>query len=217
MRRSDLSWALSAVLPHAGKGKPFTDCVGLTTRGGTAYLFATDNYTSGVARIDTYGDLELDVRMTSKEAVELERFVRPSYRDEEAGALTFDTRDLELHVGLERQIHRDGSTEPDSSVFDVIEHSLSLGLLLGVVEALYQKPASLDGLVFQSTLAAKFAKAQRAEFERTRFYPRSTRQSGAAVVTVGTNFVGMVAGLTDDPADSTVTSFLRVLREGAAA
>ena len=49
-----------------------------------------------------------------------------------------------------------------------------------------------------------------------KLYPRKTSRSGAAVVTVGSDFVGLISGLTDNPEDATVASFLSAL-EGKAA
>lgn len=212
MKRSDLSWALSSVLPHVGRNHEYTDCVGITTRDGVGYVFGTDRYTVGVARVEAATD-DIDVRLSAKEAVELERFVRPSYKAEESGLLSFATRDLELHVGLERQTHRDGTTESDTTFFDAKTHRLTLDYLLDTVGELYGLPESLAGLIHAPATLERFTKAGRTDADRLTFYPRKTPLSGAAVVTVGADFVGMIAGLTDLPETATVASFLSLPQE----
>jgi hypothetical protein len=56
MNRADLSWALSAVLPHAGR-PPRPSFVGIEHHENHLYVYSTDRYTLGIARIERNGDL----------------------------------------------------------------------------------------------------------------------------------------------------------------
>jgi hypothetical protein len=216
MNRADLSWALLSVLPHVGRLDP-VDVVGLTSRDGDAYVWATDRYTSGIARVA--GSDPLDVKLSPTEAKELERFVRPSYRDEEAGEITVLAQPGELHVGLERQVHRDGTTESDTAVFETVDNGLTLDFLLNTAGVMFLSgQLDVTQLVYRPSLTAKFAKAQRSDVDQLTIYPRKQPDwpSGAALVTVGADFLGMIAGLTEQPEASTVESFLLSLERGAA-
>src|SRR3954465_3710556 len=97
MNRADLSWALSAVLPHAGR-PPRPSFVGIEHHENHLYVYSTDRYTLGIARVETRVE-SVSCQLTPKEATELEQFVRPRLvREREQGALLV-TEGNELHVG----------------------------------------------------------------------------------------------------------------------
>ena len=108
--------------------------------------------------------------------------------------------DGELHV----------ATGDDSAVFETTESALTLDYLLTVVSRLADAPTEFDELIYQPDLLAKFGKAKRSDSDRLRILPRRpTDRNGAAVVAVGSNFVGAVAGLTyDQLGPDTVSAFL---------
>ena len=207
MNRSDLAWALGAVLPHVGttKGK----YVGIEARGGQIYVYATDAYTAGIARIPLGTEVDgfrhsYRCSISKSEAQDLMRFVRPAKKAHDAGELTVHAVGEELHV----------ATAEDSAVFDLVsDNPVTLDLILEVVSATLSLPHDNATIVLQPSLAAKFAKAQRYETDRLRIYPFGGwgDVNGLAVVTVGEHFIGAVAGLTyEPPLDlSVVESFLK--------
>jgi hypothetical protein len=218
VNRGDLSWALSAVLPHAGSRASNTDWVGLAYREGVSYAFATDKYTLGVARIPNGADV--DLVLPAKEATELEQFVRPSYKDEHEGDVVYARQPGEFHVGFDRQVHRDGTTEEDSAVFETADAGVSLTYLFDYIRFVLAQPTEYDECIYQPSLMQKFAKAKRVGTDRLRIFPRRLSDAyGAALVTVGTDFVGAVAGLTyDELGTATVADFLtKINLEGQAA
>ena len=218
MNRGDLAWALGAVLPHVGTTKG--QYVGMRARGGWLYVYATDHYSAGVARIPLGAERahlrNLYTDMSKSEAQDLMRFVRPTKKAHDDECLTVlvsgDNGD-ELHVG----------TAEDSAVFDLATDTqpVTLDLLLGLIERITNLPIETTGIIQQPSLPAKFAKAQRYETDRLCLYPftqceRPDRPSyGVAVVTVGKHFVGTVAGLTHEaPLDlSVIESFLNEAKE----
>jgi hypothetical protein len=195
MNRSDLAWALGAVLPHVGttKGK----YVGIGGRDGQAYVYATDSYTAGIARIPLGAVDFWNLSMSKSEAQDLMRFVRPTKKAHDTEDLTL--RDLveELHV----------ATAEDSAVFDLVsDNVVTLDLILDMIRATAGLP-EMYGIIQQPSLAAKFAKAQRYDTDRLRIYPaRGQRDVSCATFTVGEHFIGNVAGLNYEPS-SVLESF----------
>ena len=187
MKRGDLAWALGAVLPHVGTTKgPY---VGIEGRDGQAYVYATDTYTAGIARIPLGAVDFWNLSMSKSEAQDLMRFVRPTKKAHDTEDLTL--RDLveELHV----------ATAEDSAVFDLVsDNVVTLDLILEVITRTAVLAAEMSGIIQQPSLAAKFAKAQRYNADRLHIYPRIGwgNISGIAVVTVGEHFIGVVNGLT---------------------
>lgn len=208
MNRADLSWALNAVIPHAGRALETTDRVGLAFSQGYSFVFATDRYTSAIARVPNGADF--NIWLPTREAQELERFVRPSYKDEYADELVYAQQPQEFHIGFERMVHRDGTREDDSAVFETADNGVRLGFLLDHIRRLSAAPAEFDECIYLPELITRFAKAKRETSDRFRILPRHTSdRNGAAVVTVGTDFVGAIAGLTYDQLGSaTVADFL---------
>lgn len=201
MNRSDLSWALSSVIPHAGR-QPATAFVGLAFNHDATYAYASDGYTIGIARVPGWAEGSAgEVHLSPKEATELMRFVRPGKVAEHEQKLFFAAREVELHVGF------DG----DAEVFDSAAASLTLTHLLQRVQLIDRCEVELHECVYQPKLFERFAKAQRVEGDRLRMFPRRGRSGkyGAAVVTVGTDFIGAIAGLEyDDQGPATVAEFL---------
>lgn len=203
MNRADLAWALSSVIPHAGR-TPETAFVGIDSREGHTYAFATDKYTAGIARIDDGTDIRL--YLSPSEATELMRFVRPTRVPERVQEVSYAQRPGELHVGF----------DDDSAVFETLAAGVTLNWMFDYIDRLQDSLAEWDELIYQPKLMEKFAKAQREETDRLRILPRHANEVwGAAIVTVGADFVGAIAGLTYDQLGSaTVADFLN--REEAA-
>jgi hypothetical protein len=211
MNRGDLAWALGAVLPHVGttKGK----YVGMDRRDGNAYVYATDTYTAGVARIPLLGagavafEHPFRYSMSKSEAQDLMRFVRPTKKAHDTEELTVQAVGMELHV----------ATAEDSAVFDLVtDNPVTLDLILDTIRATADLPVEMFGIIQQPSLAAKFAKAQRYDTDRLRVYPFGGWGdiNGLAIVTVGEHFIGAVAGLTYKPS-GTLESFGILLRSAA--
>jgi hypothetical protein len=210
MNRGDLAWALGAVLPHVGTTKgPY---VGIDRRDSQIYVYATDTYTAGIARIplatesDGFG---YRYSMSKGEAQDLMRFVRPTKKAHDTEELTVRAVGMELHV----------ATAEDSAVFDLVtDNPVTLDLILDVIRATADLPVEMFGIIQQPSLAAKFAKAQRYDSDRLRVYPFGGWGdiNGLAVVTVGEHFIGAVAGLTYEPS-SVLESFGILLRNSDAA
>jgi hypothetical protein len=210
VNRGDLAWALAAVLPHCGKTEA-TAVVGLEPYGDALYAYASDRYTTALARIRERSSL--DVALVAKEATELMRFIRPVRVAEFEQDLAILPQPGELHVGVWVE---DGELG-DSAVFETTSSALSLKPLLGLITALHKAPLEWDEAVYQPDVLAKFAKAKRADTDRLRIFPRHIiDRNGAAVVTVGTDFIGAIAGLTyDQLGTATVADILQT--EGNAA
>lgn len=199
MNRADLSWALNAVLPHCGKSEE-TNCVGLQYSNGLTYAWATDKYTIGIARISEL-PANIDVRLPKAEATDLMRFVRPSNKGEQIEELSFGRRPGEFHVGY----------ADESEVYTTQdEFPLDLANLMQLIDRMLEAPADWDEAIYQPKLVEKFAKAQRVETDRLRILPRRVSdRNGVAVVSVGRDFLGAIAGLTyDQLGDVMVTDFL---------
>jgi hypothetical protein len=207
MNRADLSWALNAVLPHVGNEKNGLNHVGLDFRDGATFVYATDKYTAAIARVND--GMDFRGALPAKEATELMRFVRPQ-RVPERDAYVFmeqhGEHGEELHVGFDDFA---GSTF-ESEVYETCEPKLSLDFLLSWINHLYTVPELDDNLIVSPKLVEKFAKAQRADSDRLWIMPRHAWQKhGAAVVAVGGDFIGAIAGMTyDEAGDVKVASFL---------
>ena len=191
MVRSDLRWALDAVLPHVGK-LAGTAVVGLTSDGRTLDVYATDRYTVAVANIDT-DCVDLDVRLPVGEARDLLRFVRPSLVKHESEWLRVVTDGPELHVGL---VNEDEEVY-DSAVFETVSSPVSSANLRALIAQLDSRPTGIEDLVYWPRLFGRFAKAERVETDRLTLSPKRLQERyGAAVVTVGDRFVGAICGMT---------------------
>lgn len=197
MNRADLAWALTATLPHVGTTKGPT--LGFESRNGSVYLYACDGYTTaGISRID--GPTGWAFHMAKGEAKDLLMFVRPSRVAHNAEVLSHAVRGAELHIG----------TDDDSAVFELAEPTMQLDGLLDLLGLWDRKPVQLSTVVQSPKLLERFSKAQRVEGDRLRWYPHRTDSGTAALVLVGSDFVGALAGMSDDEqGESTVSSFLQ--------
>jgi hypothetical protein len=208
MNRADLSWALNAVLPHAGTTKG--NYVGLEARHNLLYVYATDDYTSAVARIPLTEKPGFEqVFLSKSEATDLMRFVRPSKKAHDDEVVQTRLVSPELHV----------ATDDDSAVFDTVFPELSLSALLRLFTSLAARPTEHSQMIQQPALAARYAKAQRYDTDRLQWYPHTANDTyGVALVTVGTDFIGAIAGLSYDDtatAQDTLASFLTPREEAA--
>jgi hypothetical protein len=213
MNRADLSWALNAVLPHAGTTKG--NYVGLEARHNLLYVYATDDYSSGIARIplatESLGfenSLGFEqVFLSKSEATDLMRFVRPSKKAHDTETVQTRLVSPELHV----------ATDDDSAVFDTVFPELSLSALLRLFDGIAARPILRDDIILSPTLTAKYAKAQRYDTDRLRIYPyQGISIRGVALLTVGADFIGAVAGMRiEDEPPNTLASFLTPREEAA--
>ena len=196
MKRVDLSWALKAVLPHVGTEAAGLKHVGLEYRAGQLYVFATDKYTAGIARVND--GINVCGSLSKEEATELEQFVRTSYKTEEEDDLAYAEQPGELHIGFARQIDRLGERAEDSAVFELDDPGTpSLDYLLETIARVNGQPVEWDEQIYQPKLFERFAKAERGD--RLRVFPRhADDRRGVAIVTVGQDFLGMISGLTYD-------------------
>jgi hypothetical protein len=203
MNRADLAWALQATLPHVGQRKgPF---VGFSPEGdGTGFIYAFDSYAAGVARVllDP-SDRWPAFALSTAEAKDLHRFVKPTRKAHDAEQVRLLVDSGELHVGLE---------EGDSEVYDIYpDQEYTLESVLNLCRGVAAAPVEHREVVFQPALLGKFGKASREPTDRLRLYPHHTSDRyGAALVTVGTDFIGAVAGLEyDDVTPEILTVFLQ--------
>jgi hypothetical protein len=213
MNRADLAWALNAVIPHAGTAVQGLNFVNLTSHHGALFVYATDNYTSGIARVNE-GPAGFDgMALSVKEATDLMRFVRPQLvgdRDVYVFAEPHytDAGRLELHVGFDNP--KDETFE--SEVYDALDSSprLDLDWMLGRIRLLNDEAPIEDDLIVNPKLLEKFAKAARESTDRLWILPRTVdERHGGAVVACGQNFVGAVSGLSyDELGEATLASFL---------
>jgi hypothetical protein len=184
VNRSDLKWALDAVLPHVGKTAQ-TNVVGLEQSANSFLtVYATDRYTIATASCEAGPNV--DVRMTSQEARELLRFIRPSLKAHEEQEVTMVEHEGELHVA-----HDD-----DSAVFELVESTFSLAELDSFMNKLRSAREEYEQIVYWPRMFGRFAKAERHETDRLVLSPRHTSDRyGAALVSVGEHFHGAIAGM----------------------
>lgn len=184
MNRSELRYALDAVLPHVGSIDA-TARVGVDYRDGTAYLYATDRYTFGVVRTPDDSP-PVSGQLPTKEAKDLLRFVRPSTKATEVEPVTMLTRDLELHVAIPN----------DSAVFDLVPPSYSLADLDALFASISAAEVEWSQQIYSPELFGRFAKAGQREGDRLRLRPARGGRAGCAVLTLGEHFYGGIAGMT---------------------
>lgn len=202
MNRQDVYWSVWSVLPHAGKA-PHSKfpVVGIDIEHGQLYAYATDNYTMAVARQATEHPT-LSVQLSTSEATDLARFVRPGKKAEDVEPVRFALQGGELHVGL----------AGDSAVFETVHFAgYTRHTILGLVDNLWNR-SRVDTMpsVWDPDLAKRFAQAKRGEHDRLTFWPRyvSSEAPGAGVVVVGDSLIGAVAGMEAVPAADVARSFL---------
>lgn len=190
MNRADLSWALSAVLPHAGRD-PRPSFVGIEHCGEWLYFYATDRYTLAIARIP-YTDVPVQngyahLLLSTKEATELERFVRPvRVADKEANVAYSATVD-ELHIGL----------DDESGVFDATPDTGQFDSLLTRVKTVRETAVEWQPVTIDPAFLARFAKAKRDDTP-VRIEPKHGGKAGALLVTAGSDFIGVAMEIAYD-------------------
>lgn len=218
LNRAEFAHALKAVLEHSGTADSKLDWVGF----GGNQLYATDGY-SALIWHSGYGPGMQDWKLSVKEAKELLRYVKPNRvreKDEEVQLLDHqnpETGEWELHVGLfvpldetkpvESQIDNAGTTY-DSEVYSLLDTTysdLSTKTLWGAIEHYAAERLFSSDWVVQSALVARFKSAEIEYGDRTHWYLSGRSQDGAhaAVVTVGSNFIGCVMGLGEPVGEST--------------
>src|SRR6266568_835321 len=192
MNRADLAWALRAVLPHAAGGR--NGVIGSEPLGNVTYFYATDHYTTGIARVNDYAGWCW--QMSAKEATELMRFIRPERVADRAQEIVYVQLSQELHVGY----GEGGQIEPVTAVFETVEHEVKLETLIGFISQLNDAPVEWDELIYQPKVFERFTQAEREKSgDRLRILPKhAIDRNGAAIVTVGSDFLGAIAGLTYD-------------------
>lgn len=188
--RAELGWALKAVLPHCGSQVKQLDTVGISR----SYVYATDGYTAGIAKCDS----TTPARLTSRDASDLQRWVRPTTKKTEDQPVVLKVTDTELHVGL-----LDADRLVDSAVYQLDTRRPNLEQMLnGWVNQVDRMAEGNGELVYKPDLFARFDKARREETDRLRLYPKDTYRGdslvGIGLVTVGDDFLGLIHGLTDD-------------------
>lgn len=175
MNRSDMSWALQAVLPHAKTE------LGIDGR----LVFATDRYTTGIAQ--TGEPFDHPVFLPMKEAIDLERFVRPKRKRDQDERVESALSGGELHIAC----------GGESGVFDTCEPVVTLATLTTLLHLLFLLPPDSREQILDPQYAARFSKAQRVETDSLHVFARLSNlptKRGIAIVTVGDNFVGAIAG-----------------------
>lgn len=184
LTRTDLDWALKAVLPHVGR-LPGIDTLGLkVTAGGNLHVWATDRYTLGIAWTQTEDDVECWLPV--KEAVELERYVRPQKKADQDEPVTLIVHQSELHVQLGEQ---------DGVVFETVPTGVSLDAAFNMVKVYDAAPHEYQGIYVSPELLARFAKAQRSSNAHCRLDGVTQNDFGGGVlVRVGDSFIGAVRG-----------------------
>ena len=199
MNRSDLSYALQAVLPHAGTSAP-CDVVGLAAEDGVLAVWATDRYTAAVATVPTAWALG-DTFLSAKEARDLERYVRPVLVAHKAAS-------VELGPSFPFTVWNERDRE--ALEFDTASDGVSLDQLLRLFDGIHSQSPGYSQQVYDPQLLARFVKAQRHPTDRLRIYPRVSEKSyGTALVTVGDSFLAAVAGLSfDSVGEDPITSLL---------
>lgn len=187
MNRAELSWALSAALAHAGK-PPALSFVGIEHRKDWLYVYSTDRYSLGIARIP-YPDTPVANGyarnlLTAKEATELERWIRPGYVAEREQNVAYTATDTELHF----------SDGVDSTAFTAGRDS-KLDELLALVSAAISLPLEWDSVALNPAFVSRFTKAIRDGSRFVRLEPKRAKGSGVWLATVGSDFVGLVMNL----------------------
>lgn len=195
MNREDLSFALRAVLPHAGRSGP-TAWVGIHVGAGEARVYATDDLTFGVARIATPpgGDTGT-LWLSTKEATELERFVRPTLKAHKEETITWEARGQELHIGCD-QGTKDGF---QAVVFDLIEPQSTIEHYMRLIAEISKSATSIV-MAADPALMSRFAAAKRSDGDRIWWHARQAIGLGGRpfvkwIGAVEDYFIGAIAGM----------------------
>lgn len=211
--REQFANGLRAVLEHAGPALMHLDFVGM--RGNL--MFATDRYTVGISSVGEHALVGLDqeVYIPTKEARDLLRFTRPDrVRDRTmrvklliAADPSFDPSTghpdgkpaLELHVGiLEDDANADILSSEVYSLHLADYPYIQFEKLWEVMQEVRKQTFFSEEFVMQAGLIARFKAAEQQFGDRMRLYPAAPKphhHGQRALVTVGSNFIGAIAGL----------------------
>lgn len=221
VNRADLRWALTAVQPHVDKltKAPYICLDGRAT--GVLYVYATDTYTFGIARVPFTGHLPEIVYLPRKELQSLATFVKPKNKAQESYSVDLAVEGPEMHVGLGDE--QPGDEYLDTAVYETGEGSVTLSFLLGAISRLSARAVETREYTFLPSLWARFGAAERETGDRLRIDPHIAHASRAgeditvAVVTVGKDFIGGLAGPTHEGGiESVLESWLpEEIREAA--
>ena len=209
--REELAWALTATLPHVGSKSRELDWIGLEADiyMNQLLVFATDGYSTGIAKAEAeaFGE-EFGCYLTPKEARDLLAFVRPNLVAEKAEIVRLLTSEsfhrdengevhiAELHVALEGpEKGQPEKSEPLSGVWSVRTPGNTFQAVYGLIEGVGRTVEPSGIVVLQPKLLAKFSRAQRDDDDVVNIYPARHLDRTAAVVTVGSGFIGAVAGI----------------------
>lgn len=199
--RDELAWALTAVIPHAGSAARELDWIGLEADPFLAELlvFATDSLTVGVAKAHLSHQDEMEegqvFYLTVKEAKDLLQYIRPNLVAEKAEVLQLLVAADELHVA-QKQPSEGGRSqnEPLSGVWSVRVPGAPFQAVWEVIERTWARTRRAGHFVVPGKSAQKFARAER-DGDVLNVYPAVDGDKTAAVVTVGLDFIGAVAGI----------------------
>ncbi len=223
VKRDDLSWALDAVLPHAGKARgkvpgkaPYigmevrSDRISEWEHTNRLYLYATDGHTIGIARItmsesSTWAPFYLP---TNGEAESLQKWIRPHRKAEEEHQVFLVVDQLSeeeplaaLHVGIREGDLRESNDLLDNSAFILTEGKIDLKALMDLMHLYEAQAIEPDEYTFDPDLLDRFTgHAGRIKGDRLRMRPNHITKDEEGItyttIAVGTDFHGAILGLT---------------------
>lgn len=211
--REQLANALKAVLEHVGPANQHLDFVGI--RGNLIY--ATDGYTIGISSVgeESLIGLDQEVFLPTKEARDLLRFVRPDrVRDRTMRVEILVAQDPafnpttghpdglaaeEFHVGLrEDDPNADITTSEVYSLYPADYPMVNFKKVWAAMQDIYSQTFFSEEYVMQAGLVARFKAAEQRFGDRMRLWPAAPahmKHGQRALVTVGSSFIGAIAGL----------------------
>jgi hypothetical protein len=202
INRSDLAWAISAVLPHVGKRH--LDFVGFATYYDGWSIYATDGYTAGVARCYHIQPRGETFALSKREAQDLLRFVRPTLKRHDTETVQLLHVSLGYPVAGYDELHtllpgEQDSAEPQTEVFWAQVPGKDFQSVYGLVRKVRDAhPETHPDIPYHPETFARFSKASRYDTDRLILSPRVSEGQGygASYITVGENFEGAISGLT---------------------
>jgi hypothetical protein len=196
VNRVDLFHALDAVIPHAGSGR--LAAVGIAERKGKLHLFATDDATAAISRVELFGMRAVEtfspVLLPTREAKELLRAVRPALKAHQEESVTLLNGDLDYDSTSYDELHVQVGEE-DGEVYSLADEMWGLEDVLDLISRIRRRVDGSTPLVFNPAYLARFQKASPDASSRMRIYPIRKGAAGAALVTVGADFIGAIAGM----------------------
>jgi hypothetical protein len=216
VNRQHLYNALDSIIPHVGTPTRLLDVVGFEDCGDDIQLYATDRFTAGVARIHkatgTIGTLS-PVQLPKSEALGLLRSIRPTLKAHSEDTVQLIVGPAEFPGGedelseVHTALHAQWGDE-DAVFFGpaVTGSDITYDKLMQLVAQMCQRGDEDTPLIFNPAYLARFNKAAVDDSVKMRIHPLRKGEAGAAVVTVGSDFLGMIAGMksrmqNDDPTE----------------